>query len=337
MTRYYRPVARTDHVRPNGAMPLAGGWCWFDMAEEITRDGTSRLIHASNLPEDVRDRLTAPRVSICGLSFDQPRLMGILNVTPDSFSDGGRHNAPDQAIVHTGAMITAGADLIDVGGESTRPGAEPVPINDEISRTVPVITAIRAAHDVPISIDTRKAAVAQAAHDAGAALVNDVAGFTFDAALAPYCAEHTLPVCVMHSQGRPETMQHDPRYDHPALDIYDWLSERAEALMEAGIPRHQIIVDPGIGFGKTRAHNLVLLQNLSLFHGLGCPVLLGASRKRFIGDLSGVSEASERVPGSLAVALAGVAQGMQILRIHDVAETAAAIKLWRAATEGEAG
>ncbi len=332
---YYRPIARTDHIRPEGALPLAGGWTWFDMVEAIGRDGTSRLIHVSNLPDDMLGRLTAPRAPICGLSFDRPRLMGILNVTPDSFSDGGRHNAPDAAITHTRAMIVGGADMIDIGGESTRPGAEPVPVEQEIARTAPIITAIRGEADVPISIDTRKTPVARAAHDAGADLVNDVAGFTFDDTLAPYCAKHTLPVCVMHSQGRPETMQDDPRYDHPALDIYDWLSERVEALVATGIPRDQIIVDPGIGFGKTRAHNLVLLQNLSLFHGLGCPVLLGASRKRFIGDLSGVSEASERLPGSLAVALAGVAQGMQMLRIHDVAETAAALKLWRAATGGE--
>ncbi|WP_306115233.1 MULTISPECIES: dihydropteroate synthase [unclassified Roseovarius] len=332
---YYRPIARTDHIRPEGALLLAGGWTWFDMAEEITRDGTSRLIHASNLPDKTLGRLTAPRAPICGLSFETPRLMGILNVTPDSFSDGGRHNAPDAAIAHTNAMIAGGADMIDVGGESTRPGAEPVPVADEIARTAPVIAAIRGQSDVPISIDTRKTPVACAAHEAGANLVNDVAGFTFDDTLAPYCAENALPVCVMHAQGRPETMQNDPRYDHPALDIYDWLSERVDALVAAGIARDQIIIDPGIGFGKTRAHNLVLLQNLSLFHGLGCPILLGASRKRFIGDLSGVNEASERVPGSLAVAIAGVAQGIQMLRIHDVAETAAALKLWQAATGGE--
>ncbi|MEO3415465.1 dihydropteroate synthase [Roseovarius sp. CAU 1744] len=333
---YYRPIAQTDHARPGDALSLAGGWTWFDTVEAISRDGAARLMPAAQLPGEVRDRLTATRASICGLRFDLPRLMGILNVTPDSFSDGGRHNAPQQALAHTRRMIAAGADMIDVGGESTRPGAEPVPVDHEIARTAPVIAAIHAECAVPISIDTRKTPVAEAAHQAGAALVNDVAGFTFDDRLAPYCARHTLPVCVMHAQGRPETMQNDPRYDHPALDIFDWLSERVEALIAAGIPRERIIVDPGIGFGKTRAHNLILLQNLSLFHGLGCPVLLGASRKRFIGDLSGVDDAAERVPGSLAVALAGVAQGIQLLRIHDVAETAAALKLWRAATGGMA-
>lgn len=331
---YHRPIARTDHARPDGVLPLAGGWTWFDMVEEISRDGTTRLVHVSNLADEIRERLSAPRAPICGLEFDAPRLMGILNVTPDSFSDGGRHNAPDRALLHAQAMVDAGADMIDVGGESTRPGAEPVPAEMEIERTAPVIAAIHDKITAPISIDTRKRPVAEAAHHAGAALVNDVAGFTFDEALAPYCAEHALPVCVMHAQGRPETMQNDPRYDHPALDIYDWLSERVVALEAAGIPRARIIVDPGIGFGKTRAHNLILLRNLSLFHGLGCPVLLGASRKRFIGDLTGVSEASERVPGSLAVAIAGVAQGIQMLRIHDVAETAAALTVWRAATSG---
>lgn len=331
---YYRPIARFDHIRPEGALTLAGGWTWFDTVEEIHRDAPSRLIPAADLPAAMHTRLTAPRAPICGLGFDAPRLMGILNVTPDSFSDGGRHNAPDQALAHAEAMIAAGADLIDVGGESTRPGAEEVPEEAEIARTAPVIRAIADRTAVPVSIDTRKTRVARAAVDAGAALVNDVAGFTFDAALAPYCAAHDLPVCVMHAQGRPETMQNDPRYDHPALDIYDWLSERVEALIAVGIPRTQIIVDPGIGFGKTRAHNLTLLQNLSLFHGLGCAVLLGASRKRFIGDIGGTPVAADRMPGSLAVALAGVAQGMQMLRVHDVAETAAALKLWRASTAG---
>ena len=335
MTTYYRPIVRTDHVRPDGALPLAGGWTWFDMAEEITRDGPPRLIHASNLPAEVRDRLTAPRTPICGLGFDSPRLMGILNVTPDSFSDGGHHNAPDRAIAHSRAMVAAGADMIDVGGESTRPGSEPVPIDDEIARTAPVIAAIRAAKcpcrspstparprwHRPLVRPGPRWSTTWPASPSTTRLPRSVRRMT--------CRSVS---CILRA--RPETMQIDPRYDHPALDIYDWLSQRVEALVATGIARDQIIVDPGIGFGKTRAHNLTLLQNLSLFHGLGCPVLLGASRKRFIGDLSGVSEASERVPGSLAVALAGVAQGMQMLRIHDVAETAAAIRLWRAATEG---
>ena len=329
---YYRPVVQTDHHRPDGALPLAGGWCWFDRLEELHRDAPARLIRAADAPADVLDRLAAPRPAICGIGFAQPSLMGILNVTPDSFSDGGQHLDPSDALTHARAMHMAGAQIIDVGGESTRPGAAEVSVDVEIQRTAPVIAALRATSDIPISIDTRKARVARAAHEAGAALINDVAGFTFDPGLASFAAQADLPVCIMHAQGTPEIMQKDPRYDNVALDIYDYLSARIEALVAAGVSRDAIIVDPGIGFGKTRAHNLSLLQNLSLFHGLGCPILLGASRKRFIGELSGVDEAHARVHGSVAVALAGVAQGVQMLRVHDVAETAQALALWRAAT-----
>lgn len=333
-SRYFRPIARTDHARPSGALRLAGGWCWFDTVEVLHRDAPSYLMPAADLPEDIRDRLTAPRAPMAGIGFDAPRIMGILNVTPDSFSDGGQHFDPAVAIAHASAMADQGAAMIDVGGESTRPGAPAVEIEDEIARTQPVIAAIRSEIATPISIDTRKAPVARAAHAAGADLINDVAGLTFDPALAPYAVESGLPVCIMHAQGTPETMQRDPRYDNVVLDVYDWLAARIDALVALGIARAAIMTDPGIGFGKTQAHNLALLQNLSLFHGLGCPILLGASRKRFIGDLSQTPIASDRVPGSLAVALGGVAQGVQMLRVHDVAETRAALQLWQAATFG---
>lgn len=331
---YYRPIPRTDPARPEGAWPLAGGWTWFDTVEEVRRDAPPRLVPASEIPGEALHRLTAPRAAIAGLSFDSPRLMGILNITPDSFSDGGAHFDPDTARSHGHAMIARGADIIDIGGESTRPGAAEIPVEEEIRRTAPVIAALRGETPVPISIDTRKTPVACAAHAAGATLVNDVAGFTFDAGLAPFCADAGLPVCVMHAQGTPEIMQKDPRYDNVALDIYDYLAGRIEALTALGIPRERIVVDPGIGFGKTLDHNLTLLQNLALFHSLGCPVLLGASRKRFIGTIGGTEEARNRAPGSIAVALAGVAQGVQMLRIHDVGETAEALRLWQAATLG---
>jgi dihydropteroate synthase len=328
---YYRPVPRTDrHARPADALPLAGGWCWFDTVERLSRDAPPRLIPARDLPEDVAARLTAPRPPVAGLAMDAPRLMGILNVTPDSFSDGGRHFDPATALAHARAMAGAGADIIDVGGESTRPGSAPVPLDAEIARTAPVIAAIRAELALPISIDTRKTPVADEAVRAGAGLVNDVSGFTFDPALAPFASEHALPVCIMHAQGTPETMQDDPRYDDVLLDIYDWLSARVAALIALGIPRGRIAVDPGIGFGKTRAHNLRLLQGIALFHGLGCPILLGASRKRFIGDLTGTPTAADRVPGSLAVAVMAAGQGVQIQRVHDVAETRAALAMWDA-------
>ncbi|MDD9724394.1 dihydropteroate synthase [Roseovarius sp. SK2] len=329
---YYRPIPRTDHARPDTARTLAGGWCWFDTVEELHRDAPPRLIPAQDAPPEVLARLTGPRAPVTGLDMARPALMGILNVTPDSFSDGGQHNAPDAALVRAEAMTAAGAEIIDIGGESTRPGAAEVPMDEEISRTAPVIASLRQRSGVPISIDTRKAPVARAAHQAGASLVNDVAGFTFDPDLAPFCAEAGLPVCVMHAQGTPDVMQKDPRYDNVALDVYDWLEERITALEHAGIPRDRIVADPGIGFGKTLEHNLTLLHNLALFHGLGCAVLLGASRKRFIGTIGGAEEARHRAPGSIAVTLAGVAQGIQIHRVHDVAETSEALRLWMAAT-----
>lgn len=331
---YYRPIAQSDPLRPDGARPLAGGWTWFDRAERMDRSGRGPIVSADEIPQDVLERLTAPRPAIAGLTFDAPQIMGILNITPDSFSDGGRFDAPTAALKHARAMAAAGAHIIDVGGESTRPGAAVVAEQDEINRTAPVIAAMRAGLSTPISIDTRKAAVARAAVQAGANLVNDVAGLTYDPALAPFCADADLPVCVMHAQGDPQTMQQNPRYDHVTLDVYDFLQQRVTALIAQGIARARIIVDPGIGFGKTQAHNLTLLSHLSVFHGLGCPVLLGASRKRFIGAIVGTVDADARLPGSLAVALAGVAQGAQILRVHDVSETRAALALWQAATQG---
>jgi len=333
----FRPVARTDPARPDGALTLAGGRCWFDTVEVLRRDGPARLIPAREAPAEVLARLTAPRAPVAGLSFDAaPRIMGILNVTPDSFSDGGRHDAPRPALAHARAMVAGGADIIDVGGESTRPGAAGVPEDEEIRRTAPIIAAIRAESTVPISIDTRKAAIARAAHAAGAGLVNDVAGFTFDPELAPFCARAGVAVCVMHAQGSPETMQKAPAYDDVVLDVCDWLEARVAAIEAAGIPRARILVDPGIGFGKTLAHNLALLRNLSVFHGLGCPLLLGASRKGFIGTLGGAPAAADRAPGSIAVALAAAAQGVQVMRVHDVAETAQALRLWRALATGAA-
>ncbi|MBC7132465.1 MAG: dihydropteroate synthase [Roseovarius sp.] len=327
---YYRPIPRVDAARSGDALPLAGGWCWFDRVEVLSRDAPPRLLPVSEVPPEALAPLTAPRAPLAGLDMGAPRIMGILNVTPDSFSDGGQHVDPAQALAHARAMAASGAEIIDVGGESTRPGARTVPEDKEIARTAPVIAAIHAATGLPISIDTRKAPVAREAVRAGATLINDVAGFTHDPDLAPLAAEYALPVCVMHAQGTPETMQNDPRYADVLFDVHDWLAARVAALEALGIARARIAVDPGIGFGKTTAHNLRLLQNLSLFHSLGCPILLGASRKRFIGDLTDTPRAADRVAGSLAVAVMAMAQGVQILRVHDVAETRAARTMWQA-------
>jgi len=336
MTRhYYRPLVQYGPIRPSDAATLAGGWCWFTQVEIIQRGLPSRFVPAARIPSDVLHKLTAPRAPFGPVSFEQPRLMGILNVTPDSFSDGGRFNGAAVALKHAKDMAASGADILDVGGESTRPGAVEVPREAEVARTAPVIAAVRDALSTPISIDTRKAEVAIAALDAGADFVNDVSGFSFDAHLAPLCAEREVPVFVMHSKGLPETMQNAPQYDDVALDVYDYLEERVSALVNAGVPMERIIVDPGIGFGKTIEHNLKLMTHLSLFHSLGCAILLGVSRKGFVRKIGAVETPHESAHGSVATALAGVAQGVQVLRVHDVAETKQALRLWRAATEGE--
>ncbi|MCM2560715.1 dihydropteroate synthase [Lutimaribacter sp. EGI FJ00015] len=334
MSDYFRPLVQSGPAWPRGALPLVGGPLWFTHAEHLRRDGLARVVPAEEIPEPLRTYLSAPRLPVAGMAMERPRLMGILNTTPDSFSDGGLFHDHQTAVAHGRAMIAAGADIIDVGGESTRPGAETVPEAEEIARVAPVITALRAEAPTPISIDTRKAGVARAAMQAGANLINDVAGFTYDPWLAPFAAEHALPVCVMHAQGDPATMQKNPRYDNVLLDVFDFLHERVQTLIALGIPRGRIVVDPGIGFGKTADHNLALLNGISLFHGLGCPVLLGASRKRFIGTIGNAPEPRDRMPGSVAVALAGMAQGVQILRVHDVAETASAMALWQAVQRG---
>lgn len=332
---YYRPIPCHDTARPKGALPLAGGWLWFDRVEVLRRGAAPEVIPAADLPPDVALRLSGPRAAFAGLAMDRPRLMGILNVTPDSFSDGGQFLAPEAALRQGREMAGAGAEIIDVGGESTRPGAVLVPEGEEIARTAPVIAALRAGGiETAISIDTRKAAVARAALDAGASFVNDVSALTFDAGLKPLVAGKAAPICLMHAQGTPQTMQADPQYEDVLLDVYDFLAGKMAEAEAAGIARDRIMVDPGIGFGKTLEHNLALIRGLSLFHGLGCPILLGVSRKKFIGTIGGENDAARRAPGSVAVALAGVAQGAQVLRVHDVWETRQALSLWRSVTVG---
>ncbi|MEP3296946.1 MAG: dihydropteroate synthase [Pseudoruegeria sp.] len=334
MTQYYRPIPQIDPARPATALPLAGGWCWFSHVEVLSRLAAPQIIPADALPSLISDRLTQGRAPIAGLGFSRPNLMGILNVTPDSFSDGGKFLEPGAAIAHAKEMQAAGADILDIGGESTRPGAVFVPAEVEIARTAPVIQALSDEGIGPISIDTRKSRVAEAALKAGAALVNDVYAFTYDPTLMTVTSAHQAPVCLMHAQGDPETMQSNPCYDNVLLDVYDFLEERVSAAEAAGIPRNSIIVDPGIGFGKIIDHNLTLLQRISLFHALGCVVLLGASRKRFIGDISGAVSAEDRAFGSVSVALTAVAQGVQILRVHDTKETKQALDLMQAVQTG---
>jgi len=277
---------------------------------------------------ELLENLRSARATISGLALDRPRLMGIVNVTPDSFADGGRYLTRDAAIAHALQLDAEGADILDVGGESTRPGAEPVEIEEEWRRVGPVIAALAARTRARLSIDTRKAEVMRRAAEAGVHLINDVSALTHDPASLETAARSGLPVVLMHAQGDPRTMQHKPTYADVVLDVCDLLAARIEACEAAGIPRSRLIVDPGIGFGKTLSHNLTLLSALSLFHGLGCAVLLGASRKSFIGRLTGTADADDRLPGSLAAALIGAAQGVQVLRVHDVAATRQALAMW---------
>ncbi|MDP2083464.1 MAG: dihydropteroate synthase [Pseudotabrizicola sp.] len=332
---YIRPIPLHDVARPTDAVVLAGGWCRFTHLEILERGRAPVVVPASEASPSLLSPLMAPRADFAGLAMDSPRLMGILNVTPDSFSDGGLFLKPEAAMMQARAMA-AQADILDVGGESTRPGAAEVTADEETARTAPVIAAMRAAGiDRAVSIDTRKAAVAQAALNAGAGIVNDVTALQFDPAMAGLVADAGVPVILMHSLATPATMQDNPVYEDVLLDVYDALAARVAMAEAAGIDRRRIAIDPGIGFGKTLAHNLALLARLSLFHSLGLPLLLGASRKRFIGTLTGEDEAARRMPGSIAVALAGVAQGVQMIRVHDVRDTRAALTLWQAATQHE--
>lgn len=322
MSDYWRPIPEEG-----GAHPLAGGWLRFSRVERLSRAAPPEILPAEAAPPDLLARLTAPRRDICGISMAHPSLMGIVNATPDSFSDGGAYDGIAQARLLAGA----GADMLDIGGESTRPGAAEVSVAEEIARILPVIGALR--DRIPVSVDTRKAGVARAAVAAGAGLVNDVSGFDFDPDLAGLVAETGLPVCLMHAQGVPETMQDDPHYGDVLLDVFDALEARVRRAEAAGIARDRIMVDPGIGFGKTRAHNLAILNRIGLYHGLGCAILLGISRKRLIGEVAGMDDPMARGPGTLALMLAAVGQGVQMHRVHDIAAARQALALWRAATE----
>ncbi|MBU1323767.1 MAG: dihydropteroate synthase [Alphaproteobacteria bacterium] len=262
-----------------------------------------------------------------------PRVMGIVNVTPDSFSDGGRLSSVEAAVAHGLRLVEQGADLLDVGGESTRPGAEPVSEADEIARVAPVVAGLRAAWDGPISVDTMKPAVARAAVAAGATMWNDVTALTFSPDAPAVAADLGCEVVLMHMQGAPQTMQTDPRYDDVVAEVRDALLARAGATMAAGVARDRIWLDPGIGFGKTAAHNLALTARLDALAATGFPVLYGASRKRTIQSVDPTAtDPGDRLGGSLALALEAARNGAAIVRVHDVRETVQALKVQAALT-----
>lgn len=270
----------------------------------------------------------------CGehrLSLDRPCIMGILNVTPDSFSDGGQWSDPERALERAMAMVEEGADLIDIGGESTRPGAAEVDENDELSRVIPLLERLAHRLPVPISVDTSKAAVIRAAAAAGAGLINDVYALRRPQALTA-AAESQLPVCLMHMQGEPRTMQQRPAYQDVLGEVTDFLQQRMAACLSAGIERENILLDPGFGFGKSLDHNLTLLRQLPLLGQLGQPLLVGLSRKSMLGQITG-RDVKQRVSASVAAALLAVQNGAWIVRVHDVAATRDALAIWRAVTQ----
>ena len=338
---YIRPIGRLEPSTPAAALEVAGRVdLLFAAAELIERSSGAvrrRFVTAGELLDSgdeavgqALQRLQQPRVPIAGLALDRPCVMGVVNVTPDSFSDGGRYLAPEAAIAHGVQLETEGADILDIGGESTRPGSDPIDREEECRRVLPVIEGLAKQVRVPLSVDTRNAEVMRRAAQAGARIINDVSALAHDPQSLEIAAETGLPVVLMHAQGDPRTMQHNPTYADVALDVYDALEARVDACERAGIPRERLVVDPGIGFGKTLAHNLALLGSLTIFHGLGCAVLLGASRKSFIGKLA-TAPSGDRLPGSLSAALLGAAQGVQILRVHDVAATRQALAVWQGA------
>ncbi len=278
--------------------------------------------------------MTTDLLTFAGLTLDRPRLMGVVNVTPDSFSDGGDFLDSRVAIDHGKKLIDDGADILDIGGESTRPGSKPITIDDECNRILPVITGL-ASSGTLISVDTRHAEVMRRAIDAGAAIVNDVTALTGDPESAGVCIDAGVDVMLMHMQGTPETMQVNPTYEDATQDIFDYMRERLDALSEAGLIRNKICIDPGIGFGKNLDHNLRILSGIDAFHALGVPLLLGVSRKSFISKIDRDVDPKERVAGSIAAAIAGWDRGVQIFRVHDVAETRQALAVWQAIEAAE--
>ena len=313
-------------VADGRALSLCGSSQSF-AAVEVTRVDGASVSSSMAQPKVIPAEVTKPRLPFAGLDGSRTRIMGVLNVTPDSFSDGGIFASCAAAVAHGIALCEAGADMIDVGGESTRPGATPVDPDEECRRVIPIVRAL-SERGVLVSIDTRHAKVMAAALEAGAAIVNDISALGDRAALG-VVARSTAALVLMHMQGDPMNMQKAPSYVWAPGDIYDFLGSRISLCLENGIARERISVDPGIGFGKTDAHNIQIIDHLAMFHGLGCVLTFGASRKGFIGRMGGDEAPTARLPGSIAAALMAAQRGAHILRVHDVAETRQALAVWQ--------
>ena len=350
---YVRPIGLAENPQSyNGATIRLGNslvWC-HQLALEFTENGRiaeRRLVsvadwdtalsdlsdthaaHAQILFSNLRATHAPLQLGERTIRFDQPQVMGILNMTPDSFSDGGQFADDAEKAADAGfAMIQAGAAIVDVGGESTKPGATPVWEGDEVKRVVPVIERLARSSAI-VSADTRKAAVMEAALAAGAHIINDISGLLYDDRAVAVLREADCPLVIMHAPSQGDDPHQNTGYSNIATEVFDWLEARISALIEQGIRRQNIIADPGIGFGKTLADSLSIINNLPLYHGLGVPLLFGASRKRIIGALSNEAPASDRLGGSVALAMKAIDAGVQIVRVHDVPETVQACRVWR--------
>ncbi len=342
MTHYLRPLALVfgedarTRIKSGEAAPLGGlDHIAFMQAEWITRERGEIKRQTVGLGEAIEHpdfaAITKPRANFGPLTLDRCHVMGVVNVTPDSFSDGGVHFDSAKAIAEARYMAEEGAAILDIGGESTRPGSDAVTLDQERGRIMPVIEALAKEHCV--SVDTRKAVLMKEALGFGAAIVNDVSALQYDPDSARVVAAARAPIILMHAQGEPRTMQLAPKYDDVALDVYDQIKALIEKAEAAGIPRSHIMVDPGIGFGKTFKQNLELLKQLTLFHGLGVGLLIGLSRKGFIGAITGEKTAGKRLGGSIGGALQAATMGAHVLRVHDVKETLAALSVFTAALD----
>jgi dihydropteroate synthase len=346
---YLRPLglvwgaAAEIAVADGVALPIAGGpsaCLAFEVIEGVPGRARRGIVPARDLAQSgdaeigrLLGAITRARAPIAGVALHPPAIMGIVNVTPDSFSDGGDFAAAESAVAHARRLAAEGAEIVDIGGESTRPGSEAVDEAEEMRRVLPVLDGLDGLA-APISIDTRKASAMTAAVERGAAIINDVSALAHDPAALAVAARLGVPVVLMHAQGDPRSMQENPVYEDVLLEVYDFLDARIAAAEAAGISRDRLIVDPGLGFGKTLDHNLALLAGMALFHGLGVPLLVGASRKGMIGRMTGETDAKRRMPGSIGAALAAAGQGVQILRVHDVAATRQARDCWLASISG---
>ena len=345
MKKYYTRVCNFAYgkssiklVNKKKNLPLNGNKeLSFSKVEIITQESKKiiDLTDIKKLPKSLREKIdkdlkiiTKKNNNFSNLNFKKtPNIMGILNLTPDSFSDGGKFNTKKTGIKHAINLVEFGADIIDVGGESTRPGSKSISEKEEWSRIEKIIKKI--GKKIPLSLDTRKAGIMNKGIKIGIKLINDISGLSYDNKTIKILKKHKTPFVIQHSQGTPENMQNNPKYKNELLDIYDFFEQKIKFIRSKGIKHNNIIIDPGIGFGKNLKHNMNLIRDISIFHTLGFPILLGLSRKKFIKDLSGKNDTKERLGGTIASSLYSMMQGVQILRIHDVNELTQSIKVFR--------